>query len=123
MSALRVEVVARVIPRAGNLRFSPLSSYNTQDLLSSFFSYFLMMRPIIAGSSAPRPPCPSASPTSFSSSGTSGRVPRERHRSPRAPVQAPIYPPPHVPMMDACRYRSLFGQHRVVPPSPQRKAS
>ncbi|MED6199108.1 hypothetical protein PIB30_072805 [Stylosanthes scabra] len=81
------------------------------------------MRPTIAGSSVPRPPCSSASPTSSSSFGTSGGVPRERDRSPRAPVQAPIYPPPRVLMMDARRYRSLFGQRRVVPPSPQREAS
>ncbi|MED6158749.1 hypothetical protein PIB30_035680 [Stylosanthes scabra] len=74
-SVPRIEVVAHVIPRAGNLRFSPLSSYITQDLLSSFLSYFLTMRPIIAGSSVPRPPRPSASPTSSSSSGTSGGVP------------------------------------------------
>ncbi|MED6185001.1 hypothetical protein PIB30_052868 [Stylosanthes scabra] len=85
--APRVEVVARVILRAVNLRFSPLSSYTTQDLFSSFLPHFLTMRPIIAGSSAP------------------------------------IYPPPRVPMMDARRYHSLFGQHRVVPPSPQREAS
>ncbi|MED6176840.1 hypothetical protein PIB30_092170, partial [Stylosanthes scabra] len=31
-----------------------------------------------------------------------------------------VYPPPRVPMMDARRYRSLFAQRRVVPPSPQR---
>ncbi|MED6186060.1 hypothetical protein PIB30_063158 [Stylosanthes scabra] len=37
--------------------------------------------------------------------------------------EVPVYPPPRVPMMDACRYRSLFGQSRVVPPSPQRDAS
>ncbi|MED6207343.1 hypothetical protein PIB30_034957 [Stylosanthes scabra] len=122
-SSPRIEVVARVIPRAGNLRFSPLSSYTMQDLLSSFLSYFLTMRPIIAGSSVPRPPRPSASPTSFSSSGTSGGVPRDRDRSPCAPVQAPIYPPPRVPMIDARHYHSLFGQRRVVPPYPRLEAS
>ncbi|MED6137156.1 hypothetical protein PIB30_062326 [Stylosanthes scabra] len=80
------------------------------------------MRPILAGLSVPRPPRPSASPTSSSSSsssGTSGGVPREHDHSP----QAPVYQPPHVPMMEALRYRSLFGQRRVVPPSPQRDAS
>ncbi|MED6114944.1 hypothetical protein PIB30_085420 [Stylosanthes scabra] len=81
------------------------------------------MSPIIAGSSVLRPPCPSASPTSSSSSGTSGGVPRKRDRSPRAPIQAPAYPPPRVPMMDSHSYRSLFGQRRTVPPSPQRGAS
>ncbi|MED6126103.1 hypothetical protein PIB30_075094 [Stylosanthes scabra] len=81
------------------------------------------MRPILAGSSVPRPPRPSVSPTSSSSSGTSGGVPCERDRSPRAPVQVPVYPPPRVLMMDARPYRSLFVQRRLVPPSPQRDAS
>ncbi|MED6127981.1 hypothetical protein PIB30_093294 [Stylosanthes scabra] len=105
--APRLEVVACVIPRAGNLRFSPLSSYITQDLLSSFLPYSITMSPILAGSSVLRPPRPSVSPTSSSSpssSSTSGGVPRERDRSPEPPF-------------------SLFGQRRVVPPSPQRDAS
>ncbi|MED6151175.1 hypothetical protein PIB30_079861 [Stylosanthes scabra] len=117
----RIEVVARVIPRAGNLRFSPLSSYITQNLLSSFLPHSIMMRSILPGSSVPRLPRPSTSPTSSSSSSykTSGGVPCERDRSPRAPV----YPSPRVPMMDVRHYRSLFGQRWVVPPSPQHDAS
>ncbi|MED6201136.1 hypothetical protein PIB30_091947, partial [Stylosanthes scabra] len=68
-------------------------------------------------------PSSSASPTYSSSSSTSGGVSRERVHSPRAPIQAPAYPPPRVPMMVARRYRSTFGQRRTVPPSPQCEAS
>ncbi|MED6126019.1 hypothetical protein PIB30_074341 [Stylosanthes scabra] len=82
-SSPKLEVVAHVIPRAGNLRFSPLLSYTTQDLLSILPSYSVTMRLILAGSSMPRPPHPIASPTSSSSFDTSGGAPRERNRSPR----------------------------------------
>ncbi|MED6196310.1 hypothetical protein PIB30_046264 [Stylosanthes scabra] len=97
--------------------------FTRQRSIFFFSPYPFTMRPIIAGLSVPRPPCPSASPTFSSSSGTSGGIPRERDRSPRAPIQATAYPPSLVPMMDARRYRSLFGQRRTVPPSPQREAS
>ncbi|MED6171168.1 hypothetical protein PIB30_038250 [Stylosanthes scabra] len=117
---LGLEVVAVVIPRAGNLRFSPLSSHLTQDIL--FPSVFLTMSPKFAGPSAPRSLRPAGSPSSSASFGLSDGVPREREHSARSlvptPVYVPVYPPPLMPMMDARRYRSLFGKCRVVPPTP-----
>ncbi|MED6153692.1 hypothetical protein PIB30_104554, partial [Stylosanthes scabra] len=110
-------LVALVIPRAGNLRFSPPSSYTTQDLLSPLS--FFMMRPI-----APFSPQPAAPPSSSTSSGSVGSVHRERSRSPRtplppmAPAPGPVYPKPRTPMCDAQRYRSLFPHRRVAPPTP-----
>ncbi|MED6140435.1 hypothetical protein PIB30_093207 [Stylosanthes scabra] len=75
------------------------------------------MQPLFVGPSVPRPP-----PSSSASSGLSDGVPKECERSPRAPVHvpalAPVYPPPHVPMMDARRYRNLFPRPRVTPPTP-----
>ncbi|MED6147497.1 hypothetical protein PIB30_044542 [Stylosanthes scabra] len=70
-----------------------------------------------------RPPRPSGSLVSSSFSfGMSDGVLRERDRSPRAPIPAPVLvlapPPPRMPMMDARRYRRLFGQRRVAPPPP-----
>ncbi|MED6125116.1 hypothetical protein PIB30_065600 [Stylosanthes scabra] len=108
-------LVALVIPQVGNLRFSPPSSYTTQDLFSllSFFT----MRPI-----APFSPRPAASPSSSTSSRSVGNVHRERSRSPRTPlppmVPGPVYPVPRTPICDARCYRSLFPRRRVAPPTP-----
>ncbi|MED6218901.1 hypothetical protein PIB30_030912 [Stylosanthes scabra] len=88
------------------------------------FSLYFTMRPLFAGPHAPRPPRPAVSPSSSASSSLSNRVPRERERSPRAPVLvpalalAPVYPPPRVPMMDVRRYRNLFPRRHVTPPTP-----
>ncbi|MED6122148.1 hypothetical protein PIB30_037142 [Stylosanthes scabra] len=80
------------------------------------------MRPIFAGPGAPRPSRPAGSPSSSASSGSSDGVLQERDRSPRAPVPAPvhvpIYPPHRMPLMDARRYRGLFGQRCVVTTTP-----
>ncbi|MED6170554.1 hypothetical protein PIB30_032125 [Stylosanthes scabra] len=114
------EVVALVIPRAGNLRFSPLSSHLTQDILLS--PSYLTTQPLFVGLSTPRPPRSAVSPTSSASSGLSDGVPREHERSPRAPVPvlapASVYPPPRMPMMDARHYCDLFVQRRTVLPTP-----
>ncbi|MED6206524.1 hypothetical protein PIB30_027616 [Stylosanthes scabra] len=84
MSAPKIEVVALVIPQAGNLRFSPFSSHLTHDI--PFFSLYLTMRPLFAGPSALRPPRPDVSPSSSASMRLSDGVPRERERSPHAPI-------------------------------------
>ncbi|MED6134768.1 hypothetical protein PIB30_040034 [Stylosanthes scabra] len=109
------------IRQAGNLRFSPLSSYTKHD----FYSFSLIppttMRPI-----APRPARPAASPSSSASSGSSGSFHREREHSPHtplpplapAPAPGPMHPIPRTPMTDARRYRRLFSRHRVAPPTP-----
>ncbi|MED6221933.1 hypothetical protein PIB30_059516 [Stylosanthes scabra] len=110
-----------MIPRAGNLRFSPLYSYTTQDFSSLSLFSLVTMRP-----SAPRPPRRAGSPGSSVSSGSSGRYHRERERSPRTPLPppaplpspGPVHPVPHTPMMDARRYRSLFPLRRVAHPTP-----
>ncbi|MED6211086.1 hypothetical protein PIB30_070180 [Stylosanthes scabra] len=106
-----------MIPQAGNLRFSPPSSYTTHDLFSHLS--FFMMRPIASFS-----PRPAASPRSSTSSGSVGSVHRERSRSPctllppMAPAPGPVYPVPRTRMCDARRYRSLFPRRRVAPPTP-----
>ncbi|MED6107191.1 hypothetical protein PIB30_011761 [Stylosanthes scabra] len=113
-------LVALVIPQAGNLRFSPPSSYTTQDFFYPFYLSFAM-RPIV-----PFSPRPAASPSSSTSSGSTGSVHRERSRSPRmplppmapAPALGPVYPVPCTRMCDARRYRSLFPRRRVAPPTP-----
>ncbi|MED6124750.1 hypothetical protein PIB30_061877 [Stylosanthes scabra] len=112
-------LVALVIPQAGNLRFSPSSSYTKQDLFSPLSSFTI--RPI-----APFSPRLAAFPSSSTSSGSVGSVHRERSRSPRtplppmvpAPVPGPVYPVSRTPMCDARRYRSLFPRRRVAPPTP-----
>ncbi|MED6195576.1 hypothetical protein PIB30_039180 [Stylosanthes scabra] len=113
-------LVAIVIPQAGNLRFSPPSSYTTQDFFSLVY-LSCAMRPIVLFS-----PRPAASPSSSTSSGSTGSVHRECERSlctplpPMAPASAPgpVYPIPRSPMCDARRNRSLFPRRRVAPPTP-----
>ncbi|MED6131675.1 hypothetical protein PIB30_011828 [Stylosanthes scabra] len=112
-------LVALVIPQAGNLRFSPPSSYTTQDYSLSYLS--CAMRPVV-----PFSPRPAASPSSLTSSGSTGSVHRKPERSPRtplppmAPAPAPglVYPIPRTHMCDARHYRSLFPRRRVAPPTP-----
>ncbi|MED6132884.1 hypothetical protein PIB30_022963 [Stylosanthes scabra] len=109
-----------LLPRAGNLRFSPPYSYTTQDF-SSFSLSLDTMQP-----SAPHPPRSAGSPSSSVSSGSSGSYHRECERSPRTPLPppaplpapGPAHPVPRTPMMEACRYCNLFPRRRVAPPTP-----
>ncbi|MED6137690.1 hypothetical protein PIB30_067292 [Stylosanthes scabra] len=112
-------LVVLVIPQAGNLRFSPPSSYTTQDL----FFLLSLLRDEAYCTFSPRP---DASPSSSTSLDSIGNIHRERSRSPRtplplmalAPAPGPVYHVPRTPMCDARRCRSLFPHHRVAPPTP-----
>ncbi|MED6145993.1 hypothetical protein PIB30_030331 [Stylosanthes scabra] len=109
---------ALVIPQAGNLRFSPPSSYTTQNLFFPLFLHDETNCTLLSTTGC--------IPSSSTSSGSVGSVHRERPCSPRtplppmapAPVPGPVYSVPHTPMCDARRFRSLFPRRRVAPPTP-----
>ncbi|MED6185539.1 hypothetical protein PIB30_058047 [Stylosanthes scabra] len=112
-------LVALVILRTGNLRFSPPSSYTTQD----FFSLSPLLHDETYRTVFSMSGC---SPSSSTFSSSTGSVHRERERSPRTPLppmalaSAPghVYPIPRTPMSDARCYRNLFPRHRMAPPTP-----
>ncbi|MED6171115.1 hypothetical protein PIB30_037677 [Stylosanthes scabra] len=112
-------LVALVIPQAGNLRFSPPSSYTTQDL----FFLLSLLRDEAYCTFLPTSGCfpqfidlfrfcrqypPGALTLTSYAIATDGS----------APTLGPMYPVPRTPMCDARLYRSLFPRRRIAPPTP-----